>query len=128
MPDPVPHAAAPYAELHAHSAYSFLDGSSLPAELAGRARDLGYRALALTDHDSVAGSMEFAHTCQVAGIQAIHGAEVSVGEQHLTLLVAEQRGWGNLCRLLTLAHAGTRDGPQRKRGEPTLSLEQVLEY
>ena len=69
---------SPYVELHAHSAYSFLDGASLPAELAERARDLGYEALALTDHDSVAGSMEFAHAARAAGIAAIHGAEVTV--------------------------------------------------
>lgn len=71
-------AGAPYAELHAHSAYSFLDGASLPAELAEQARDLGYEALALTDHDSVAGSMEFAHAARAAGIAAIHGAEITV--------------------------------------------------
>ncbi len=69
---------AAYAELHAHSAYSFLDGASLPAELAEAARDLGYQALALTDHDSVAGSMEFAHAAAAAGITAVHGAEVTV--------------------------------------------------
>ena len=68
----------PYVELHAHSAYSFLDGASLPAELAEQARDLGHLALALTDHDSVAGSMEFAHAARAAGITAIHGAELTV--------------------------------------------------
>ncbi|MBJ7470616.1 MAG: DNA polymerase III subunit alpha [Solirubrobacteraceae bacterium] len=67
-----------YTELHAHSAYSFLDGASLPAELAEQARDLGYSAFALTDHDSVAGSMEFAHAAKAAGIAALHGAEVTV--------------------------------------------------
>src|SRR5262249_32806753 len=48
---------APYVELHAHSAYSFLDGASLPEELAARAAELGYDALALTDHDGVYGSL-----------------------------------------------------------------------
>jgi DNA polymerase III alpha subunit (gram-positive type) len=42
-----------YVELHAHSAYSFLDGASLPEELAVRAAELGYDAFALTDHDGV---------------------------------------------------------------------------
>ncbi|MBO9532148.1 MAG: DNA polymerase III subunit alpha [Solirubrobacteraceae bacterium] len=80
MLERTPHRAdrTPYAELHAHSAYSFLDGASLPAELAEQARDLGHLALALTDHDSVAGSMEFAHAARAAGIAAIHGAEVTV--------------------------------------------------
>ena len=51
-------------ELHAHSAYSFLDGASLPEELAARAAELGYEALALTDHDGVYGSLEFAHAAK----------------------------------------------------------------
>src|SRR5437764_230127 len=49
-----------YVELHAHSAYSFLDGASQPEELAARAAELGHEALALTDHDGVYGSLEFA--------------------------------------------------------------------
>ena len=49
-----------YAELHCHSAFSFLDGASLPDELVAAALGLGYEALALTDHNSVSGSMEFA--------------------------------------------------------------------
>ena len=53
-----------YVELHAHSAYSFLDGASQPEELAARAAELGYDALALTDHDGVYGSLEFAHAAK----------------------------------------------------------------
>ena len=49
--------AAAYVELHAHSAYSVLDGASLPEELAARAAELGYDALSLTDHDGVYGSL-----------------------------------------------------------------------
>ncbi len=82
---------AVYTELHTHSAYSFLDGASLPAELAERARDLGYDALALTDHDSVAGSMEFAHAAQAAGLTAIHGAEVTVRRRPLPPVHEGQR-------------------------------------
>jgi error-prone DNA polymerase len=51
---------AGYVELHAHSAYSFLDGASTPEELAAGAKKLGYEAFALTDHDGVYGSLEFA--------------------------------------------------------------------
>jgi error-prone DNA polymerase len=47
-----------YVELHAHSSYSFLDGASLPEELATRAAEYGYEAFALTDHDNVCGAME----------------------------------------------------------------------
>ena len=68
-----------YVELHCHSAYSFLDGASLPEELAARAAELGYPALALTDHDGVYGSLEFAHAAKDLGVRPITGAEVTLG-------------------------------------------------
>ena len=112
MPEPGSHwhqGRAPYVELHAHSAYSFLDGASLPEELAARAAELGYDALALTDHDGVYGSLEFAHAAKHFGVRAITGAEVTLaGGTHVTLLCETQRGYANLCRILTDAHAGTR--------------------
>ncbi|HKG44365.1 MAG TPA: error-prone DNA polymerase [Gaiellaceae bacterium] len=96
-------------ELHAHSAYSFLDGASLPEELAGRAAELGYEALALTDHDGVYGSLEFAHAAKAFGVRPITGAEVTLTDgSHVTLLVESAHGYANLCRLLTAAHALTR--------------------
>src|SRR5581483_7812077 len=67
-----------YAELHCHSAYSFLDGASLPEELALRAAELGYPALALTDHDGVWGAMEHAQACSALGVRPIVGAELAV--------------------------------------------------
>jgi error-prone DNA polymerase len=118
-----------YVELHCHSAYSFLDGVSQPAELAYRAAELGYGALALTDHNSVSGSMELAQAAGECGVHAIHGAEVDLADgRHLTLLVRDARGWRNLCRLLTEAHAHTREGPGRERGEPSVSLDAVIEH
>ena len=101
--------AAPYVELHAHSAYSFLDGASHPEELAAAAAELGYSALALTDHDGVFGSLEFAHAAKALGVRPITGAEVTLaGGAHVTLLVESTRGYANLCRLLTEAHRHTR--------------------
>ncbi len=98
-----------YVELHAHSSYSFLDGASLPEELAARAAELGYPALALTDHDGVYGSLEFAHAAKFFGVRPITGAEVTLhGGAHVTLLVESAEGYANLCRLLTAAHAHTR--------------------
>src|SRR5215469_13070558 len=98
-----------YVELHAHSAYSFLDGASQPEELAARAAELGYEALALTDHDGVYGSLEFAHAAKHFGVRPITGAEVTVeGGMHVTLLCETQAGYANLCRILTDVHAGTR--------------------
>jgi error-prone DNA polymerase len=105
----------PYVELHCHSAYSFLDGASLPEELVERAVTLGYEALALTDHDGVYGSLEFAHAAKAVGLRAITGAEVTLATDppsHVTLLVETTRGYGNLCRLLTEAHAGCRLEPR----------------
>jgi error-prone DNA polymerase len=102
-----------YVELHAHSAYSFLDGASLPEELAARAAELGYEALALTDHDGVYGSLEFAHAAKAFGVRPITGAEVTLADRsHVTLLVETAQGYANLCRLLTAAHARTRDGTE----------------
>ena len=98
-----------YVELHCHSAYSFLDGASQPEELAARAAELGYEALALTDHDGLYGSLEFAHAATGLGVRPITGAEVTLaGGGHVTLLVESRRGYASLCRLLTAAHADTR--------------------
>ena len=103
---------AEYIELHAHSAYSFLDGASLPEELAVRAAELGYPALALTDHDGVYGSLEFAYAARAVGVRALTGTEVTLTDgSHLTLLVETPRGYANLCRLLTAAHARERLNP-----------------
>src|SRR3954454_11177675 len=126
------HVFAVYVELHCHSAFSFLDGASLPDELVGAAEQLGYRALALTDHNGVFGSMEHAQAARAVGLQAIHGAEVDVtdshGVRHLTLLVEDHRGWSTLCRLLTRAHAHTRAaGGGRIVVPPSVPLEAVLE-
>src|SRR5205823_6105542 len=116
-----------YTELHAHSAYSFLDGASQPEELAARAAELGYEALALTDHDGVYGSLEFAHAAKSLGVRPITGAEVTLARgTHVTLLVETPLGYANLCRLLTSAHAGTR--PPAHESDPPLppALDQAL--
>ncbi len=129
-------AAVPYVELHAHSAFSFLDGASTPTELAGAAAALGYPAFALTDHDGLWGSMEFAHACKGLGVRAITGAELTVALTedaaaselaHLTLLVETAAGYRNLCRLLTAAHSHTRDSTRRSAGQPWVSLAAVME-
>jgi len=108
-----------YAELHCHSAYSFLDGASLPEELVAAAAERGYDALALTDHNSLSGSMEFAQAAKALGLRAIHGAELDLDDgHHVTLLVEDARGWSSLCRLITLAHA-------REAAPPAVSLAEV---
>src|SRR3954463_16339375 len=72
------HTFVAYVELHAHSAFSFLDGASSPDELAAAAAELGYEAMALTDHNGVSGSMEFALAAAPLGLRAIHGVELDV--------------------------------------------------
>ena len=109
-------------ELHAHSCYSFLDGASQPDELALRAAELGYPAMALTDHDSLSGSLEFAHAARGAGLRPITGCEVTLADgAHVTLLVESQAGYRNLCRLITLAHADDRR-------LPSVTLEQLARH
>ena len=81
----------------------------MPEELVVRAAELGYEALALTDHDGVYGSLEFAHAAKAFGVRPITGAEVTLaGGAHVTLLVESPSGYANLCRLLTAAHKETR--------------------
>jgi error-prone DNA polymerase len=108
-----------YAELHCHSAFSFLDGASLPEDLATTAHELGYSALALTDHNGLYGSMAFAQAAKPLGLQAITGAEVTlVDGVHLTLLAETPQGYANLCRLLTETHLGRAD-----RRDPRLEFD-----
>lgn len=99
-----------YVELHAHTAFSFLDGASQPDELVLAAAELGYTHLAVTDHDNLCGALEFANAAHVAGVRPITGAEVTVEDAagrlcHVTLLVRTGAGYANLCRLLTRAYA-----------------------
>jgi error-prone DNA polymerase len=117
-----------YVELHLHSAYSFHDGVSHPHELAAAAAELGYAACALTDHDAVHGSMEFAHAVAPLGVKAIHGAELTLaGGHHVTLIVEHASGWATLCRLLTLAHAETRSADLRRTPQPPrVALDDLL--
>ena len=109
-----------YAELHCHSAYSFLDGASPPDELLAEAHRLGYPALALTDRNGVYGSLAFAHAAQPLGIQPITGAAVTLSDgTQLVLLAETARGYANLCRLLTEAHLGA------ERLDPRLPLSAI---
>ena len=134
-----------YAELHAHSNFSFLEGASHIEELVLRARELGYEALALTDHDGLHGAMEFAQCARAWGLKPITGAEVTLGSplrdkshsfpkaegfnpqessysHHLTLLCETQQGYANLCRLLTHAHL------DHERGKPCIEPEVLAQH
>ncbi len=112
-----------YAELHSHSNFSFLEGASHIEELVLQARELRYEALALTDHDGLHGAMEFAQCARACGLRPITGAEVALASgYHLTLLCETQRGYANLCRLLTHAHL------DHERGNPCLEPEVLARH
>ncbi len=94
-----------YAELHCHSYYSFHDGASSLEELLTRSKELGYAALAVTDHDNLCGAMRYAHLSKSLDFPGIIGAEITVkGGYHLTFLAENREGYRNLCRLITAAH------------------------
>src|SRR5881396_1881366 len=102
-----------YVELHTASAFSFLQGASLPEAIVERAAELGYSALALLDRDGVYGAPRFHKAALAAGIRPIVGAELTVGADpphptypshqtfNLPVLCESQEGYRNLCRLIT---------------------------
>lgn len=99
---------AQYAELHCHSWFSLLDGASSPEALAARAAHVELQALALTDHNSLAGAVRFARAAQQERLHGVFGAEVTLeplhagdAANHLTLLAETQQGYSNLCKLIT---------------------------
>src|SRR3954462_2178743 len=117
-----------YVELHCHSAYSFLDGASQPEELAARAAELGYEALALTDHDGLYGSLEFAHAAKAFGVRPITGAEVTLTDgSQVRVRVETAAAYATLCRLLTAAHAHTRPNEGAEPLPPALDATLLAE-
>lgn len=112
-----------YAELHCHSSFSLLDGASNPEELVIRAKQLGLKALAITDHDDMGGIVRFSEAAKEADFTGIIGAEITLlDESHLTLLVEDVTGYKNLCYLISQARSACA------RGSPKISYEQLAEY
>ena len=99
--------APPYIELRCRSAFSFLDGASLPEDLIAAAVGLGCDALALADRNGLYGAPRFFRAArQAGGLRPLVGAEITLANASpLLLLVENQRGYRNLCRLLTRMHA-----------------------
>jgi error-prone DNA polymerase len=135
-----------YIELHAASAFSFLQGASLPEALVDRAAELGYPALALLDRDGVYGAPRFHKAAVGAGLRPIIGAELTIGSGNaesqksevrslktastsdfrlqtshflLPVLCESQEGYRNLCRLIT------RMKMRAPKGEGALALEEL---
>jgi error-prone DNA polymerase len=108
-----------YIELHCASAFSFLQGASLPETLVERAAALGYSALALVDADGVYGAPRFHKAAKQAGLKPIIGAELTIDKWSLPVLVESQQGYRNLCRLIT------RMKMRAPKGEAALTLEEL---
>ncbi len=112
-----------YLELHARSAFSFLEGASAPEDLVARAAGLGLPALALLDRDGVYGLPRFHLAAKKAGLRAHLGAEVTATSgPRRPLLVATRTGYRNLCRLLT------RLKLRAKKGEGAATPEEFAEH
>src|SRR6478672_1899069 len=117
-----------YVELHMASAFSFLQGASLPEVLVDRAAALGYRTLALLDRDGVYGAPRFHKAAKAAGIRPIIGAELTVSNSEfriqnsefvLPVLCESAEGYRNLCKLIT------RMKLRAPKGEGALTLEDL---
>jgi error-prone DNA polymerase len=123
----------PYAELHCHSNFSFLDGASHPEELVEEAARLGLEAVALTDHDGMYGVVRFAEAAAELGVRTVFGAELSLGlsapqngvadpeGSHLLLLARGPQGYQGLCRTISTAQLAGRE-----KGRPVYDLDEVV--
>ncbi len=113
----------PYAELHCKTNFSFLEGASHPDELVYRAAELGYRALAITDRNSLAGVMRAHVAAKQVQLKLLIGAELTPNDAPAVVLLATDReAYGRLCRLITL---GRRSAP---KGECHLTFDNIAEY
>ena len=91
-----------YIELHARSAFSFLEGASSPEELARACAGFGMPSMALLDRDGLYGAPQFYLAANKVGLRAHIGAEVTCAQGWCyPLLVASHEGYKNLCRLIT---------------------------
>src|SRR5580692_12499928 len=112
-----------YIELHARSAFSFLEGSSIPEEMVEACAERGMGAMAVLDRDGVYGAPRFYHSAIKKGIRAHIGAEVTTPEGwRFPLLVESREGYQNLCRAITLMKLRT------KKGEGHIAAEELAEF
>ena len=112
-----------YIELRCRSAFSFLEGSSVPEELVSRAAALDFPALAILDRDNISGAARFHMAAKKAGMRAHIGAEITCTDGHRYPLLAENRtGYQNLCRLIT------RMKMRAKKGEGAAAPEEFAKF
>ena len=114
-----------YAELHAHSAYSFLDGANEPEDLIAAAAELGLEALALTDHDGLPGIVKHAEAGRAHGLPTIHGAELTLADgARLPVLARDPHGYRRLSAAISRHNldAGRRVEPAHRLPELAAAL------
>jgi hypothetical protein len=114
---------AEFVHLHVHSQYSFLTSAVKLGVLPERVKRLGMRAVAVTDHGSMFGSLRHDHACRAAGVSPILGAELNVlrpgsGLAHLVLLATNRAGYENLVGLVSRGHL-----EPVSEGTPSVSFE-----
>ncbi|MCW2758871.1 MAG: polymerase subunit alpha [Nocardioidaceae bacterium] len=129
-----PEQATPYAELHCHSHYSFLDGASSPRDLVEEGVRLGLHALALTDHDGFYGAPMLAEAAAAYALTTVYGAELSLGltkpqngtpdpeGSHLLVLARGVEGYHRLAGAMTEAHLRGDE-----KGRPVYDLDELAE-
>ncbi|WP_410623972.1 error-prone DNA polymerase [Amycolatopsis sp. cmx-8-4] len=125
---------APYAELHVHSNFSFLDGASHPETLVEEAARLELDALVLTDHDGMYGAVRFNDAARELGVRVGFGAELSLdlpapqgGEpdpagSHLLVIARQQEGYHRLCRVISRAQLAGGE-----KGRPVYDVEELVD-
>src|SRR5580698_5060518 len=112
-----------YIELHARSAFSFLEGASIPEEMVEACAERGMGAMAMLDRDGVYGAPRFYHAATKKGIHAHIGAEITTPEGwRFPVLVESREGYQNLCRAVTLMKL------RAPKGEGSLAGEELGAY
>src|SRR5579862_762564 len=112
-----------FADFHSRSAFSFLEGASLPEDLIQRCADLGHESAALMDRDNLSGAPRFYMAAKKIGMTAHLGAEISGADGNLYPLLAESRtGYQNLCRLISSMKL------RAKKGEAKASEQELREF
>ena len=112
-----------FVELHAQSAFSFLEGAEQPETLVAEAARLEMPALALVDRDGVYGAPRFYHAAVSAGIKPLVGSEITLADgSRLPVLVEDRQGYQNLCRLVTRMKLGA------PKGAAAIALEELEPY
>jgi error-prone DNA polymerase len=125
------HMSEDYVELHARSAFSFLEGASLPEELISVCSELKGSAMALLDRDGLYGAPRFHMAAFKRGLRAHIGAEITLNTHNsalstLPLLVESRAGYQNLCRLITLMKL--RGPKHAKPGEVAATLDDLAAH